>query len=352
MNLELIKYGYDEYFSKQYDQLAYKEGEIPARVIARTGELFTLQTEAGTVEAALTGKFLFKAKMNNDIPTVGDFVITRLPNNSNKYQIVRMLNRKNMFSRKLPISGGRKLHKGIIDGGVTEEQVLAANLDYALILSALDNNFNLGRLERYLLLAKRSQLEVVIVLTKLDICKDTENYLRQVKEVSQDVRVLAVSSVTKAGFDELGEFIKPGKTVTLLGSSGVGKSTLLNAFFNQELQKTKQVSTSSGKGKHTTTNRSLFIDTTGCMIIDTPGTRELQLWADIEDLELIYPDIISFMQECKYNNCSHNNEDGCKVNEAIENNELSVARYKRYKKNLTEITRLKERQKEYSQRKG
>ena len=139
--------------------------------------------------------------------------------------------------------------------------------------------------------------------------------------------------------------VQPQKTIVLLGSSGVGKSTLLNAIFNEEVQKTNQISGHSGKGKHTTTSRQMFLHESGCMIIDTPGIKELQLWADEEDLSYIYADITNLLGSCKYSNCSHNNENGCAINNAIDNGDLSKDRYSRYKKLLTEIRRLDERRK-------
>lgn len=350
---KLRKYGFDNYFNNEYITNRNKKdsSEFPARVIAQLGEIYTLLTEKGIFEAKVMGKFIYNARENKDYPVVGDFVITKDIDSSMMKEIIKVLDRKNTFSRKMPISGGRKLHNGAIDGGTTEEQVMAANIDYAFILCSLDNNFNISRLERYLLLAKKSKLHIIIILTKLDVCNDYPTYVNKVKEVVNDVEIIGVSSITNQGIDLLSGYIQPEKTVVLLGSSGVGKSTLLNTLFEKEVQKTNVISNHSGKGKHTTTHRQMFIHQSGCMIIDNPGIKELQLWADEKDLELIYSDIIELSNMCKYSNCTHSKEPGCAVREAIEKGQLSIDRYIRYKKVLTEIVRLSQRKKEYSKMK-
>lgn len=350
---ELKKYGFDHHFFTQYKKNKSDDTqEFPARVIARMGDVYTLQTENGIVLSKTMGKFIYNVEKHKDFPVVGDFVIAKRLEGAKQNEITKVLDRKNVFSRKMPISGGRKLHKGMIDGGVTEEQVLAANIDYLLILCGLDNNFNVSRLERYLILAKRSNLQTIIVLTKLDLCPDYLAYVEQVKEVAEDIEIIGVSSVTGEGLDALSKYVQPEKTIALLGSSGVGKSTLLNTILDEEVQKTNLISDHSGKGKHTTTHRQMFIHPSGCMMIDTPGIKELQLWADEEDLALIYPDIIELTDRCRYNNCSHGNEKDCAINEAIESGALSMERLMRYKKMLTEVRRLSERKKEYSIKTG
>lgn len=355
MNIEkLRKYGFDDYFNNVYITNINKDGStsFPARIIAQMGEIYTLLTEKGIFEAKVMGKFIYNAKENKDYPVVGDFVIAKDIDSSMMKEIIKVLDRKNTFSRKMPISGGRKLHNGAIGGGTTEEQVMAANIDYAFILCSLDNNFNISRLERYLLLAKKSKLHIIILLTKLDVCKDYSAYVDKVKEAVNDVEIIGVSSITKQGIDLLWEYIQPEKTVVLLGSSGVGKSTLLNTLFGKEVQKTNEISNHSGKGKHTTTHRQMFIHQSGCMIIDNPGIKELQLWADEKDLELIYSDIIELSNMCKYSNCTHTKEPGCAIKEAIEKGQLSKDRYIRYKKILSEISRLSQRKKEYARING
>ena len=340
---DLNKYGFDGHFISEYQNYENERAVYPARVTAQMGKVYTLLGEAGTVNAIVMGKYIHNTKGTKDFPVVGDFVVARNIPGTDQAEIIQLLNRKTEFSRKMPISGGRKLHKGVIDGGVTEEQVLASNVDQVMILCGVDSNFNVARLERYLLLAKRAGIPALIVLTKIDLNPAYELMMEKALEISAVEQILSISAITGEGLEQLDSYLQPGATIALLGSSGAGKSTLLNALFNESVQKTNITSQHSGKGKHTTTHRQMFFHSSGCMIIDTPGIKELQLWADEDDLELIYPDIIEWEQSCKYKNCSHRSEAGCMITDKIESGELSREKYERYLKMKTELKRLSER---------
>ena len=351
-NKKLYSLGWDAFFEQGLSTEDI-EGGFTARIIAQKGEVYTLLSE-GMVEhlAKVTGRFIYKVKQVKDYPVVGDFVIAGEGKGGRDIQIHKVLERKNSFSRKMPISGGRKLKNGVIDGGTTQEQVVATNIDTLFIICSLglDGDFNIPRLERYLTLAKHQSLNAVILLNKLDLCESIEEYIEQVHKVADNIPVLAISAITAAGIEQLSPYLSFGKTIAFIGSSGVGKSTLLNSLLEMEIQKTNQTSDHSGKGKHTTTHRQMFFHPSGCIIIDTPGMKEIQLWADEEDLELVFKDILEIMDECRFTNCSHNNEPGCALNEALETGALTEQRYTRYKKTLKKVRRLGERKKEYNQR--
>ncbi|QNO14668.1 ribosome small subunit-dependent GTPase A [Alkalicella caledoniensis] len=348
-NNQLQKIGWNEFFK---DNMAVKlENTFPARVIAQKGDVYTLLSEQGEHNAKVTGKFRFNTKQVKDFPVVGDFVIVGKAKGSDNIQIHELLDRKNSFSRKMPISGGRKLKDNMIDGGVTEEQVIAANLDVIFVICGLDGNFSIPRLERYLALIRHQNLNVAILLNKLDLCENMEEKINEVSKIAGNAPVLAVSALTKQGIGQLSEYITCGKTIAFVGSSGVGKSTLLNSLFEDQVQITNTTSDHSGKGKHTTTHRQMFFHQTGCMIIDTPGMKELQLWADEEDISTVYQAVIDTIARCKFSNCTHDGEPGCAIKDALDSGELSEQRYIRYKKSLKEVRRLEERKREYKNKK-
>lgn len=340
------KLGWNDFFEKQFSQTEFVS-EFPARVISQQANIYTILSERGEYIAKITGKFRFLAKQIMDYPVVGDFVIAGQAENSESINIHKVLERKNYFSRKMPISGGRKLKNGVLDGGITEEQIIASNIDTVFIVCGLDENFNIPRIERYLTLVKHQNLQSVILLNKCDVCEKPEEYIHQVTNIANDIPVMAVSAITKKGLEQLSDYISVGKTVVFLGSSGVGKSTLLNSLFGEQIQLTNSISQFSGKGKHTTTHKQMFFHSSGCMIIDTPGMKELQLWANDEDLDFVYPDIVQIINCCKFSNCTHKNEIGCAVREALETGTLSKERYARYLNALKEIKRLDERKREY-----
>ncbi|OPA75130.1 ribosome small subunit-dependent GTPase A [Paenibacillus selenitireducens] len=338
--------GWDSFFNEQGCPPQSKLS-FPARVIAQHNDVYHLISENGEFTGKVTGRFRYATQYLKDYPVVGDFVQVELANASHHVLIHSVLQRKNSFSRKMPISGGRKMKNGVVDGGITEEQVIASNLDVVFVMCGMDDNFNISRIERYLTLAKHQKLDVIILLNKIDLCERPEAYISQVNDIANGSLVLPISAANKMGLDRLATYMVEGKTIVFLGSSGVGKSTLLNSLLEDEVQATSQTSDYSGKGKHTTTHRQLFFHPSGCMIVDTPGMKELQLWAEDEDLDAVFADVVDLIAQCKFSNCTHRNEPDCALKPAIESGILSRERYTRYLTQWKELNRLHEKKKEY-----
>lgn len=328
MARSLSSLGWDSFFEDQ-DLIAKHSGCFPARIVSQQGDTYHMMSECGEHTAKITGKFRYHAKQVKDYPVVGDFVLAEEINSTHAL-IHAVLARKNFFARKMAISGGRKLRNGVIDGGITEEQVVASNIDTAFIVSGLDGDFNMGRIERYLTLVQHYQIPSVILLNKVDLCEEPERYLAQVKNGAHNIPVFSVSATGGIGIAPIMDHMSPGQTVVFVGSSGVGKSTLLNLLMERDAQTTRETSHYSGKGRHTTTHRQMFFHDSGCMIIDTPGLKELQLWADSDDVDELYEDVLTIMAQCKFSNCTHQNEPGCAVQAALASGVLPRTRLDRY----------------------
>ncbi|HLT23803.1 MAG TPA: ribosome small subunit-dependent GTPase A, partial [Ignavibacteria bacterium] len=237
----------------------------------------------------------------------------------NKAVIQKLLPRRSKFSRK---EAGEK----------TKEQIVAANVDTVFLMTSLNQDFNIRRLERYIVLAKQSKADAVIILSKSDLCENVEDIIAEVKTVSKDIPVHVVSSLTGAGLDELREYFEGNKTITIMGSSGVGKSTFTNALLGYDKMKVKDTTEYKDKGLHTTTHRELVLLPEGGLIIDTPGMREIQLWESNDGIEEAFDEIEALMENCKFSDCSHSNEPGCAVLEALETGELDRDRYNSFLK--------------------
>ena len=240
--------------------------------------------------------------------------------------IYETLKRESSFSRTASTSDrNHKLHN-------QHEQLVAANFDYVFIIQSLNNNFNLHRIERYLSLAWESGGVPVIVLTKMDLVSNVQEYIKQVENIAFGVEIYAVSCVTKQGLDNLEKYFSKGNTIVFLGSSGVGKSTLVNTLYGKEVMKTSEIREEDSRGRHTTTSRNLIMLPNGAMIIDTPGMRELGMWDAESGISKTFQDIEKYLGMCKYSNCTHTNEPGCKILEAIEKGEIQRERFEEYLK--------------------
>lgn len=345
MNLE--KMGWNDYFEGLFRDFEDK-GLIPARVVMQQKNSYVLYCEEAVLDAQLSGAFRHRVMMKKDFPVVGDWVAAKVIENHGQALIHAVLERRNSFSRKTPISGGRKIKNGIISGGSPEEQVAAANIDTAFIVCGLDENFNIRRIERYITLCYNSGVSPVILLNKMDLCDNVHEYLRQVYDVAIGIEVHPVSAMRGMGLESLNKYLLPGRTVVFFGSSGVGKSTIINRLIGEERQSIRSVSDSTGKGRHTTTHRELFFHESGAMIIDTPGLRELQLWGNEDGVHDSFRDIVNISSRCKFIDCSHGNEPGCAVKQAIHNRTLSIERFESYKKQLDELHRLSKEHRKFN----
>lgn len=312
--INLTDYGYTH-----EKHAAINEDAIPARITAVHRERFEAVCELGEIHARLkTGVYYSADQPYIDFPTVGDFVELQY-NHSGDSLITATLPRRSFFSRKDPTPG-----RG--------EQAVAANFDYVFIMSSLNQNFNLARIERYLSAAWQSGGTPVVILTKCDLVEDFSPLVAEVEDVATGVEVIPVSAHTGYGLDLLEKYMAGRKTIVLLGSSGVGKSSLVNALSGDEIMAVSHIRQEDGRGRHTTTHRQLIMTGSGGMIIDTPGMRELGLWDAEEGVSETFSDIEDLLSSCKFSDCTHSNEPGCAVIAALTDGSLSSSRWNSYLK--------------------
>ena len=289
---------------------------IPARVTAVHKERYEIVCAHGMAHARLKTKEYYVD--TQDFPTTGDFVmINYIPNGDS--QIIATLPRRTFFSRREP-------------GPVPRDQAVAANFDYVFIMQSLNMDFNPKRLERYLTLAWQSGATPVILLTKADLVDDYWDYLTAVERVAAGVNTHVVSAHTGYGLQRLNAYLQPGKTVVFLGSSGVGKSSLVNALAGEEMMTVNGIREDDSKGRHTTTHRQLIRLKSGVMIIDTPGMRELGMWDVSEGIGEAFSDVEQFLGRCRFTDCRHESEPGCGIKAAIASGELDASRWESYRK--------------------
>jgi ribosome biogenesis GTPase / thiamine phosphate phosphatase len=320
--------GWSEFFERNFEGYR-KQGHFAGRVALEERGVYRLYTEQGEVNARVRGKLRFESAGPADFPAVGDWVSVNRREND-RPQIHAVLPRRGRFSRKSA-------------GANTEEQVVAANVDTVFLVQGLDHDFNLRRLERYLVAAYESNASPVVVLNKSDLCEDVSGKIAEAESVAQGTPIHAISSATGEGVESLNQYILLGVTVAFLGSSGVGKSTLINRIVGEELQRTADVRAHDSRGRHTTTHRELFVLETGGLLIDTPGMRELQLWDAGGSLGEAFSDVESIAAECYFSNCRHQNEPGCAVREALSQGTLDADRYENYIKLERELEYLDSR---------
>lgn len=291
---------------------------ITGRILSQEKGLYRVISVRGEQRAETSGKFHYEVGSVSDFPAVGDFVMIDCSQSTGSAIIHHVLPRKSVFIRKAA-------------GGAHKEQVIAANIDTVFICMSLNNDFNLRRLERYLSICWESGTAPVVVLTKADLCGNTAEKLSSVEAVAMGADILITSAIEQDGYEQVLPYIKEGHTIALIGSSGVGKSTLINRLLGENRIDTNGLR-NDDKGRHTTTRRELFLLPNGGLVIDTPGMRELGLWNAAQGLDKTFSDIEELSAKCRFKNCSHTAEPGCAVIAAVESGDLSSERWQSYQK--------------------
>ncbi|MDA0525403.1 ribosome small subunit-dependent GTPase A [Methanococcoides alaskense] len=300
---------------------AYKGPYIAGRVAAQHKTVCDILIPGGMVQAAISGAMRRAGKQ----PVVGDFVVLLDQAEINSYTIVDILPRKTCLARGSTGDG-------------SDEQVIAANIDTIFIVTAVGNDLNLRRLERYLTIVYSSGANPVILINKIDLVDDPAQLIQETQDIAGDVPVIAISALSKDGLDKLAPYINPAETVALIGSSGVGKSTLINAFFGEAIQKTLGVREDDDKGKHTTTVRQLFLLPNGGIFIDNPGIREIQLGDSSDGIDRTFSDITDLAQGCRFKDCTHRDEPHCAVQRAVHQGLIPQERLDSFFKLTAELT--------------
>ncbi|EDX83395.1 conserved hypothetical protein [Synechococcus sp. PCC 7335] len=324
--MQLKNLGWSESFAHSFAPYA-KQGYCVGRVAVAHRSQYQLYTERGDCSATLTGKFRHQAEKSEDFPAVGDWVVIHLETATHQALIQAILPRQGQFSRQ---AAGTK----------NEAQIIAANINTLFLMSGLDHDFNLRRIERYLVMAWQSGATPTIILNKADLCEDLEDKIVAVGKIAIAAPILTLSALYQNNLEALTPYLQPGKTIALLGSSGVGKSTLTNKLIGHDVQITQAVRADDSRGRHTTTHREMLKLPSGALLIDTPGMRELPLWSNnnrtaeqpTDTIGETFSDIENLAQQCRFRNCQHSSEPGCAIQAAIESGTLSTKRLNSYQK--------------------
>lgn len=318
MSLSLTRLGWNTRLEQAFDEYL-TAGLVPARVALEHTHIYRVMTETGETLARVSGRLRHRAAGRADFPAVGDWVALEPSKGAGDVRIVAVLPRHSRFSRRAA-------------GDPTEEQVLAANVDAVFLVTGLDGDFNLRRIERYLLVASESGASPVIVLNKSDIPADANAMAEDVRALAGSVPVHVMSCQVSGDVNVLRQYLDPGQTAALLGSSGVGKSTIVNRLVGHDMLRTREVREWDNRGRHTSTVRQLIVLPESGILIDTPGMRELQLWDAVEYTGGTFADIERLANDCRFRDCRHRQEPGCAVRAAVEEGQLSSGRLESYHK--------------------
>jgi ribosome biogenesis GTPase len=334
--MPLEEFGWDAHFDRAFAAHADKPNVEPARVLIEFNHNYRVATATGEGDAVLAGRMKHRATSRADLPAVGDWVVIRRRPGETRSAIVAILQRRSRFSRRMA-------------GQITDEQVVAANVDVVFVVMALDDDFSPRRLERYLLMARESGASPVVLLTKPDLAGNLAALVADATTVATDTPVHVVSPKLNQGMEAVAPYLPAGRTGALLGSSGVGKSTIINRLVGTDVRKTREVRAADSKGRHTTTHRELVMLPNGGLIIDTPGMRELQLWEAAEGIRGTFEEIETLSAGCRFTDCRHRSEPGCAVRAAVESGGLPAERLESYLKLQDELAFLARQQDERSQ---
>lgn len=335
----LQEYGWNEYYAKHFQPFIEK-GFLPGRVLFQNQHLYRVYTENGELQAELTGKLRYEAESAEDLPAVGDWVALRFRPQEDKARILAVLPRKSKFARKTV-------------GAKTEAQIVGANIDTILLVTSLNQDFNPRRVERYLATIWESGAQPVVVLSKADLCHDAAEiaaHIAEIQNVALEVPVHATSVKTNQGINDLLQYCGVGQTIALIGTSGVGKSTIINYLMGFERQKVKEVRDHDDRGQHTTRQRELILLPHGGLVLDTPGMRELQLWEVEQGIGTTFDDIEALAAQCQFTNCHHQQETRCAVRAALADGTLIPERFQNYEKMQKELHHLTIRQDDFARR--
>ncbi|MEW6736115.1 MAG: ribosome small subunit-dependent GTPase A [Acidobacteriota bacterium] len=328
--MDLASLGWNQFFAKHFEPYA-SEHYRAGRIALEQKSSYRVYTEEGELWAEISGRMRHQAISRVDLPAVGDWVVLSIRIDEQRATIHQVLPRKSKFSRKVKEKR-------------TVEQIVAANIDTLFLVVGLDNDFNLRRIERYLILAWESGARPIILLNKADLCRELDARMAAVESVAAGVPICLLSAANNEGLEALGEFIKAGETISLVGSSGVGKSTIINCLLGKQYQRVQEVREHDHRGKHTTSYRELILLPSGGLIIDTPGMRELQLWTSEKGFQDAFDEIETLNRSCRFRNCQHQDEPGCAIKESLEDGSLDIERFNNYQKLQRELHYLQIRQ--------